>query len=90
MSKGIEAIRQALGGLSDEELGLAGKLVSEEWKRRQAAQAMQFRPGERVSFLGRNGVKLTGSVEYANLRTVAVMVKGERWRVSPGLLERAA
>lgn len=47
-----------------------------------------FRPGQNVKFVGKNGIKVFGKITKINRKTIAVRAEGgTNWRVSPSLLE---
>ena len=50
---------------------------------------LNFKKGDRVSFTGRYGVPLTGTVTKVNRKTVAVIdIHDTGWRISPSLLTK--
>lgn len=55
------------------------------------ASMLEFRIGERVRFHPEGGPPLTGMITRYNKKTVSIVTEaGQRWNVSPQLLERAA
>ena len=54
------------------------------------ASMLEFRIGEHVRFHPEGGPPVTGIIRY-NKKTVSIVTEaGQRWNVSPQLLERAA
>ena len=55
------------------------------------ASMLEFRIGERVRFHPEGGPPVTGMITRYNKKTVSIVTEaGQRWNVSPQLLERAA
>lgn len=58
---------------------------------RSHAAMLDFRIGEKVRFRPDGHSELTGTITKYNKRTVTVITdSGQRWNVSPGLLQKAA
>ena len=52
---------------------------------------LEFKVGERVSFEGEDGRRITGMLVRYNKKTVSLVTdEGHRWNVSPTLLKRVA
>lgn len=55
------------------------------------ASMLEFRIGEHVRFHPEGGPPVTGMITRYNKKTVSIVTEaGQRWNVSPQLLERAA
>ena len=82
-------MRSLLAGLSAPELHEAWELVKEEMDRVRSQAVFNFRVGDKVSFKGRRGRTLTGTVERLGQKNLSVLVEQgpmgipERWRVAP-------
>ena len=58
---------------------------------RAHAAMLKFRPGDRVSFRGRDGREVSGVLVKYNKKTVTVVSEaGARWNVSPDFLRPVA
>jgi hypothetical protein len=94
-TKAMDRVFQAAS--LDELLQMHSQLVSiinHRRRERSARAVLGFRPGQKVSFTGRSGVKRVGVVQRVNQTTVSVlcepMFKGgpsEPWRVGANLLK---
>ncbi len=74
-----------------EEINLVGEALRRRQDRLSLLAANAFNPGDRVTWTGRRGVQLTGTVTKINQKTVAVTTLGPeptRWSVSAALLKK--
>ena len=93
MSERLDKVAELVSVMSDVEC----RQVFDMCKRRMSAltqvKVATFRPGQKVSFTGRHGEELTGTVSKLNQKTATVEVPSripgvpQIWRVSPGLLK---
>lgn len=79
-----------LNAMSTEDLRALNSTVVSILKHRVAQAVMTFNIGDRVSFVGRRGIRHEGVVIGVNRKTVSVRVGMTPWRVSPGLLKKAS
>ena len=93
-STDIETIRNLINTASQEDLRIIAELHNNrnrflnEVKTHQAKS--QFYRGQKVTFRGKYGETITGSIERMNAKTIGVLAEsGVHWRVSPSLLRAA-
>lgn len=78
----------ALVDLPDAEWRLFMDTVRAAQSMRTAEKRAEFSYGDAVTFVAR-GMRWRGTVTKFNRKTVEVNCSGRRWRVSPGLLQKA-
>lgn len=91
MTKLIDSTTLRLASI--EELRDLNRMVCEAIRARESATAGTFLVGDRVSFMAKDGRKVTGVVVKINTKTIKVKSIDMGWAVSPSLLtlvERAA
>jgi hypothetical protein len=79
-------LRRQINGMNMDELKELNDIAVRAMKRLIAAAADTFRPGDLVSFQGRSGETLSGTVTKVNQKTVSVRVGNTNWKVSGTLL----
>lgn len=83
------SLRQQINSMNMDELRELNEVAVRAMKRLVAAAADTFRPGDLVSFQGRDGRTVSGRVLKINQKTVSVMADEPRctiWKVSGTLL----
>lgn len=89
-------IRLALMKITDlNELREINEVLMLQYRSLQAVKTAHavaaFRKGDRVSFIGKNGLKHFGTVQKVNQKTVTVFSdRQSTWRITPGLLSKIA
>jgi len=78
--------KEQLQRYSDEQLRLLNRVIVDELKRRTRIRDMErsreFQPGDRIEWLGRDGVWRPGVIKSVNMRTATLEpVNGTVWRV---------
>lgn len=84
----ISALRNPMFKIGESEVREAFELLRQRLTSQRAAQRLQFRIGETVTFNDRYGRQLIGYVEKINSKTIGVNVGGMKWRVCPSLLRK--
>lgn len=88
IQRAVEAIRLA-DAESTNDLDLIVQEVRSLQRRYETQKQRQFRPGDRVTFEGKGGQTVTGTVEKILQKNIKVQAdNGMPWRVSPSLLSR--
>jgi len=78
-----------LNKLSREELRELNHRIVVALNYKQAALAITFSVGDRVSFTGKYNQKLTGQVTKVNLKSIKVKdINNGNWKCSPSLLTK--
>lgn len=96
MSERLEKVAEIVGVLPEAEVRQVFEMCRRRLSALQQVQVMAFRPGDKVSFTGRHGQELTGTVKKLNQKTASVEVPSgipgcpQTWRVSPSLLKKAS
>lgn len=98
MSEKLTQVAEAISGLNDAECRQVFEMCRRRMSALQQVKVATFRVGQTVSFEGRYGQVLTGTVKKLNQKTASVEVPGRAetngvpqiWRVSPGLLRAAS
>ena len=90
-----EMFTQALRHMGEEDLLYLNRMVVERLnllaQARSTMALAQFAEGDRVQFTGPDGKLRRGVVQRLNKKTATVRTdEGQNWKVSPGLLEKAA
>lgn len=85
------AALEAIDTFNEDEVTEAYRRLKERRGVLSRRKVRSFRPGDRVTFEGRGGRRVTGTVEKLNRKTVGVQADdGQRWRVAGTLLEPLA
>jgi len=83
-------VMKLVAGMKSEELFELNRMVVNRINSMRRLEnsyaAMNFTPGEQVSFIDRRGFKQVGKVTKVNRSTVEVMIGLTHWKISPSLL----
>jgi len=98
MSERLNQVAEAVSGMDEAECRQVFEMCRRRLSTLQQVKVATFRVGQSVSFKGRFGQELTGTVKKLNQKTATVEVPGRAetngvpqiWRVSPGLLRDAS
>jgi hypothetical protein len=88
-----EKLGQLIEGLKLRELMILNRIVVERIRLMQKATTLvalsQFRVGDRVSWISKDGNRFVGEIIRINHKTVSIRVsEGGYWNVSPQLLQK--
>lgn len=84
--KAVDAIQNVNN--TDELLKLS-RIVREQFSHATKEEGSKFKPGDDVTFKGKNGSTLRGKVIKINRKTIGVLVDGYlNYRVSPSFLKK--
>ncbi len=84
-------LREIYYKLDQNDLREASLLLKEAYNKKGREAVFKFSPGEMVTFRGRNGLPIHGTVEKINITRVLVTETGpmgKKWTVAPGMLHK--
>ena len=94
MNENMKLLKTMMLTWSDEQVSEAWSLIAEEgkYRRESATQNMKYSlsPGDKVSFEGRGGVSVTGTIVRIKRKKAIVSVSGSgNWDVPLSMLKKA-
>lgn len=91
-NQALSTVIEALRTMNATELREVNRMACEHLKIRMAEGVRDFRPGQRVQFVGRTGLLVVGTVRKINQKTLTVLsdqTPPVEWKVPPTILSPA-